>query len=69
MKIIQRIDEDFYTLDYQYVFAYGEDLHEMKSKSMWHGTKVKNFNSEMGYIKTILNIEVSDGEESQESIS
>jgi hypothetical protein len=64
VKVIQRIDEGFYTLDYQYVFAYGEDLHKMKSKSMWNGTKIKNFASEMGYIKTILNIEVSDGEES-----
>ena len=68
MKVVQRGTE--YARNYEYVFAIGESLTRMSNrgvneKHFWN----KDFEGEDGYYKVILNIEVSDGKESQESIS
>ena len=70
MKVIQRESEE-YIPEYQYIFAIGKGYDNMKSiNPIWKNeTKQKSFIGELYRIRTILNIEVSDGKESQESIS
>jgi hypothetical protein len=68
MKVVQRGTK--YARDFEYVFAIGESIRRMSNKSpnekkFWY----KNFEGEGSMYTIILNIEVSDGEESQESIS
>jgi hypothetical protein len=63
------MDDDYYVPKYRYIFAFGKDISKMKSKSYMDETKTRSFYGEERYIETILNIEVSDGKESQESIS